>query len=124
MQPTTMRSTGVSKPLPAAWDMIRNASRPMAAQASQICQGWRQGTGITVQWKNLFWSVLSLAFFALTLKPLGVVVSTFLTCLLALVPSTMTLRTRLTVCAVVSVITVLIFPIALQMILPIWPWSL
>ena len=85
---------------------------------------WRQGTGITVQWKNLFWSVLSLAFFALTLKPLGVVVSTFLTCLLALVPSTMTLRTRLTVCAVVSVITVLIFPIALQMILPIWPWSL
>lgn len=85
---------------------------------------WRQGTGITVQWKNLLWCVASLAVFALTLKPLGVVVSTFLACLLALVPSTMTLRTRLTVCAVVSVITVLIFPVALQMILPIWPWSL
>ena len=85
---------------------------------------WRQGTGITVQWKNLLWCVASLAVFALTLKPLGVVVSTFLTCVLALVPSRMTLRTRLTVCAVVSVITVLIFPVALQMILPIWPWSL
>lgn len=85
---------------------------------------WRQGSGITVQWKNLLWCVASLAVFALTLKPLGVVVSTFLTCVLALVPSRMTLRTRLTVCAVVSVITVLIFPVALQMILPIWPWSL
>lgn len=85
---------------------------------------WRQGSGITVQWKNLLWCVASLAVFALTLKPLGVVVSTFLACVLALVPSRMTLRTRLTVCAVVSVITVLIFPVALQMILPIWPWSL
>lgn len=85
---------------------------------------WRRGTTVTVQWSNLFWCVLSLLVFAFTLRLLGVVVSSFLAALLSLVPSAMRLRTRLTVCAVVALLTTLIFPFALQKILPIWPWSL
>ena len=85
---------------------------------------WRQGTGITVQWKNLIWCVASLLAFAVTLRTLGVVVAAFVASLLALVPSAMGLRTRLIVCGVVTLLTVLIFPLGLQMILPIWPWSL
>ena len=67
---------------------------------------------------------MSLLAFAITLRVLGVVVASFLAALLSLVPSAMGLRTRLAVCAVVSLLTTLIFPIGLQMILPIWPWSL
>lgn len=84
---------------------------------------WRSGTGIAVQWNNLLWCIASLLAFAFTLHALGVVLSSFLAALLALVPSAMALRTRLTVCAVVAVLTTLIFPIGLQMILPLWPWS-
>ncbi|KAF1020719.1 MAG: hypothetical protein GAK30_02322 [Paracidovorax wautersii] len=85
---------------------------------------FRQGGRIVVQWKNLFWSVISIAFFALALKWLGLVAATFLTCLLALVPSAMPLKTRLLVCASITVLTVLIFSVGLRMILPTWPWSL
>jgi hypothetical protein len=84
---------------------------------------WRRGTGITVQWNNLLWCVAALLAFAWTLQPLGVVLAAFFAALLSLVPSAMALRTRLTVCAVVAVLTTLIFPIGLQMILPLWPWS-
>lgn len=84
---------------------------------------WRKGAGVTVQWANLGWTIASLLVFAVTLQRFGVVVASFLAALLALVPSAMTLRTRLTVCAVVALLTTLIFPLALQMILPIWPWS-
>lgn len=84
---------------------------------------WRPGTAIQVQWRNLFWCVAALVSFAFTLHVLGVVLAAFLSALLALVPSAMVLRTRLTVCAVVAVLTTLIFPVGLQMILPLWPWS-
>lgn len=84
---------------------------------------WRRGTGVTVQWSNLLWCIASLLLFAVTLQPLGVIAASFLASLLALVPSAMPMRTRLTVCAVVTVLTTLIFPIALQMMLPLWPWS-
>ncbi|KQP22646.1 tripartite tricarboxylate transporter TctB family protein [Pseudorhodoferax sp. Leaf267] len=84
---------------------------------------WRQGAGVTVQWRNLVWCIGSLLLFAWTLQPLGVIAASFLAGLLALVPSAMALRTRLTVCAVVAVLTTLIFPMALQMQLPIWPWN-
>ena len=84
---------------------------------------WRRGTGITVQWSNLLWCIASLLLFALTLQPLGVIAASFLASLLALVPSAMPLRTRLIVCTVVAILTTLIFPVALQMMLPLWPWS-
>jgi hypothetical protein len=76
-----------------------------------------------VQWNNLLWCIAALLAFAFTLHPLGVVLSSFFAALLSLVPSTMVLRTRLTVCAVVALLTTLIFPVGLQMILPLWPWS-
>lgn len=85
---------------------------------------WRRGGPITVQWSNLFWCVLSLVAFALALRTLGVVLASFLAALISLMPSAMRLRTRLTVCAVVALLTTLIFPIGLQMILPLWPWSI
>lgn len=84
---------------------------------------WRKGTALVIQWSNLFWCVLSLLSFAATLYSLGVVVASFVASLLALVPSKMPLLTRMIVCAVVALLTTLIFPIALQMMLPIWPWS-
>ncbi|WP_066271849.1 tripartite tricarboxylate transporter TctB family protein [Hydrogenophaga palleronii] len=85
---------------------------------------WRRGNAISVQWGNLFWCSLSLIVFALGLRFLGVALATFVAALLSLVPSSMNLRTRLTVCVVVSILTVAIFPFGLQMILPIWPWSI
>eukprot|EP01036_Dinobryon_divergens_P041858 gene41858-55523_t len=83
---------------------------------------WRRGAAVTVQWGNLGWTIASLLVFAWTLPRVGVVVASALAALLALVPSVMSLRTRLIVCAVVAVLTTLIFPLALQMSLPIWPW--
>jgi hypothetical protein len=84
---------------------------------------WRRGSAISVQWSNLFWCVLSLVFFAFALRILGVVATSFVAALISLVPSAMPLRTRLLVCAVVALLTTLIFPIGLQMLLPLWPWS-
>ncbi|THU02494.1 tripartite tricarboxylate transporter TctB family protein [Lampropedia puyangensis] len=85
---------------------------------------WRKGSAVVVQWGNLFWSVLAIVIFAAALYPLGVVIASFVAALLSLVPSKMALRTRMCVCAVVALLTTLIFPISLQMVLPIWPWSL
>lgn len=85
---------------------------------------WRKGTPVQVQWGNLFWCVAAIVLFAVALYPLGVVVASFLASLISLVPSAMSLRTRLSVCAGVAVLTTVIFPVGLQMVLPIWPWSL
>lgn len=84
---------------------------------------WRRGSPITVQWSNLFWCVLSIVVFGAALYPLGVVAASFIAALLSLVPSSMRLHTRMIVCGVVALLTTLIFPMALQMVLPIWPWS-
>lgn len=84
---------------------------------------WRRGARISVQWNNLLWCIVSLLVFAFSLQTLGLVIASFVTALVSLVPSAMTLRTRLAVCAVVTLLTVLIFAIGLQMILPLWPWN-
>ncbi|ROR26491.1 tripartite tricarboxylate transporter TctB family protein [Comamonas sp. BIGb0124] len=85
---------------------------------------WRQGSPIVVQWRNLFWSVASVVLFAVSLRLLGMALATFVSCLLALVPVTMPLKTRFILSAVISGLTVLIFAVGLRMILPVWPWSL
>ncbi len=84
---------------------------------------WRRGQAIEVQWKNLGWSIFALVFFAAALHRLGLVPASFVACVLALAPSAMRLRTRLVVCAAVALLTFLIFPVGLQMALPLWPWS-
>lgn len=85
---------------------------------------WRQGTPIVVQWKNLAFSVASLLVFAALLRTGGIILAAFTASLVALVPARMRLRTRFTVSAVVALITVLIFVVGLQMVLPTWPWSI
>lgn len=85
---------------------------------------FRRGEKIEVQWNNLLWCTVCLIAFAVTLHWLGVVVASFIAALIALIPSAMPLRTRLTVCVIVAAITTLIFPVGLKMILPLWPWSL
>lgn len=84
---------------------------------------WRRGSRIAVDWDSLFWCVLALLVFAFTLHTLGVVLAAFLTALVSLAPTALAWRTRFAVSAVVALLTTLIFPIGLQMILPIWPWS-
>lgn len=85
---------------------------------------WRQGSPVVVQWKNLACSVASLVVFATLLRSGGVILASFTACLVALVPARMPLRRRFYISAVVSAITVLIFVLGLQMILPTWPWSM
>ncbi len=85
---------------------------------------WRRGTPVSMEWSCLFWCVLSLVAFALTLRTLGVVLASFIAALLALGPARMAWRTRLVICVVVALLTTLIFPIGLRMILPLWPWNI
>lgn len=82
---------------------------------------WRRGSAIAVDWKSLLWSVLSLLVFAATLLHLGVALSSLVSAMVALMPSQLGWRSRLIVSAVVALLTTLIFPIGLQMLLPIWP---
>lgn len=82
---------------------------------------WRRGTAIAFDGKSLFWAVLSLLVFAAALLHLGVILSSFASALVALMPSALRWRSRLLVSAVVALLTTLIFPIGLQMMLPIWP---
>ena len=84
---------------------------------------WRRGEAIVVQWSNLFWSVLGVVAFAAMLKAAGVVVASFATCLITLVPTRMALRLRLLVSAVIAGLTTLMFVVGLRMALPIWPWQ-
>jgi hypothetical protein len=76
-----------------------------------------------VQWSNLIWSVLGVVAFAAMLKAVGVVVASFATCLITLMPARMALRLRLLVSAVIAGLTTLTFVIGLRMTLPIWPWQ-
>ncbi len=82
---------------------------------------WARGTTIKVEWSSLFWSIASLITLALTLYTVGVALATFIASLIALVPTKMTMRTRIIVSVSVSALTTVIFPMALQMQLPLWP---
>jgi len=84
---------------------------------------WRRGEAVVVQWSNLFWSVLGVVAFAALLKGVGVVVASFATCLITLVPARMALRLRLFVSVVITGLTTLVFVVGLRMTLPIWPWQ-
>lgn len=84
---------------------------------------WRQGDAVRVQWKNLFWSVACLIVFAAALRPLGVVLAAFFASLVALVPTSMRLSTRLVLCAIIGGLTALIFLVGLRMTLPMWPFG-
>lgn len=85
---------------------------------------FRRGHPVTVQWKTFALVMASLVVFALTLKVLGLILSTMLTVVLAsLADNDTRWKGRLMVATGVALITYLVFGLGLSMVLPIWPWS-
>jgi len=85
---------------------------------------FRRGHAVTVQWKTFALVMASLVVFALTLKVLGLILSTMLTVVLAsLADNDTRWKGRLIVAVGVALITYLVFGLGLSMVLPIWPWS-
>ena len=83
---------------------------------------WRQGKPIKVQWLNLATATASIVLFAALLQPLGVLIASFCASLVALVPARISVRQKMLVSASVSVVTVLIFVVGLQMTVRTLPW--
>jgi len=83
---------------------------------------WRQGKPIKVQWLNLATATASIVLFAALLQPLGVLIASLCASLVALVPARISVRQKLLVSASVSVVTVLIFVVGLQMTVRTLPW--
>lgn len=80
--------------------------------------------GDTVRWKVLVIIIGSVVFFALTLKPLGLILSTALAVFIStLADPDITWKTRAQVSAGVAAITWAVFSFGLSMVLPTWPWS-
>lgn len=83
---------------------------------------WRQGKPIKVQWLNLATATASIVLFAALLQPLGVLIASLCASLVALVPARISVRQKMLVSASVSVVTVLIFVVGLQMTVRTLPW--
>jgi hypothetical protein len=80
--------------------------------------------GDSVRWKVLLIITASVVFFALTLKPLGVLFSTAIAVLIStLADPAISWKTRGKVSAGVAALTWLVFVFGLNMVLPTWPWS-
>lgn len=84
---------------------------------------FREGTRIKIEWKSLFWVMLSIIVFAVFLNLLGLVITSILTVLASSMASDLTWRGRLILSVSVAVITYVIFGFGLGMLIPIWPWS-
>ncbi|WP_334135921.1 tripartite tricarboxylate transporter TctB family protein [Tepidimonas sp.] len=84
----------------------------------------RPGVRITVAWRTLACITGALVLFGGLLKPLGLVAATVLAVLLAsLADRSIRWRTRLIAAAVIAALCWLVFIAALNMVLPVWPWS-
>ncbi len=85
----------------------------------------RTAEPLDVQWKNALFVLGAIVLFAFTLKPLGLVLSTFAAAFVAtLADKAITWRGRLLVSAGVAAVTVAIFIGGLSMVLPLWPAGL
>ncbi len=84
---------------------------------------FREGTRIRIEWKSLFWVMLSIIVFAVFLNLLGLVITSILTVFASSMASDLTWRGRLILSVSVAVITYVIFGFGLGMLIPIWPWS-
>ncbi len=86
---------------------------------------FRGGPAIQLAWKSFITVVLSIVLFAFALKPLGLLLATSLSVLVAsLADHDIRWKGRLAVAAGVSLVTYVIFILGLSMVLPVWPWSL
>ena len=84
---------------------------------------FREGTRIKIEWKSLFWVMLSIVVFAVFLDRLGLVITSISTVLASSMASDLTWRGRFILSGSVAVITYVIFGFGLGMLIPIWPWS-
>ncbi len=85
---------------------------------------FRHGTPAEVRGKNALFVIVSIIVFAITLKPLGLVLSTFVAAFVStLAAEDITWRGRLIVSAGVAAVTAGIFVGGLGMILPLWPFA-
>ncbi len=84
----------------------------------------RSAEPLQPQWRNLLFVLGAIVLFAFTLKPLGIVLATFLAALVSsLAEQDFSWRGRVLVSVGVAAVTVAIFIGGLSMVLPIWPWS-
>lgn len=82
----------------------------------------REGPPIEMRLRPLIFIVAALLFFAVALRPLGLILTTAGTTLLAsLASELLSWRGRLSLMAVVAALAWLIFAWALRMTLPLWP---
>ncbi|MGR2737456.1 tripartite tricarboxylate transporter TctB family protein [Billgrantia sp. Q4P2] len=83
---------------------------------------FRTGTPITVNWRSYLLVIGSLLFYALTLRTLGLLLSTGMTVLLSSMASpVLALKGRLVLVLCVVGVTYLVFMLGLNMRLPLWP---
>lgn len=85
---------------------------------------YRAGPKADIRWKSLATVIASIALFGFTLKPLGMLLATFLAAFTAsLADDDITWVGRVAMSAGVAVITAAIFVGGLGMVLPVWPFQ-
>lgn len=82
---------------------------------------FQTGESIRLQLKNLFFVITSLLVFAFGLETLGMVLTTFLTIILATLATTVSWKFRIGLSLGGSLLTYLVFIVALKMLVPVWP---
>ncbi|TNF58319.1 MAG: tripartite tricarboxylate transporter TctB family protein [Burkholderiales bacterium] len=86
---------------------------------------FRRGEAIHVEWRTAALVLGSIVVFALTLKVIGLILSTVLAVLISSLADRETRwKGRLVTAVGVAAITYLVFSMGLGMVLPVWPWSL
>lgn len=81
------------------------------------------GASIKVEWKSLFWVILSILTFALLLNTIGLVGTVASTVLVSSMASNLSWLHRSILSVCISAISYAIFVFGLGMLIPTWPWS-
>jgi hypothetical protein len=85
---------------------------------------FRKGPPVKIQLGNFLFVMAALLLFAFSLRSLGMVAATFLASFVAsLADRDITWKGRVLMSAGVTVLTVLVFSVGLNMVLPLWWWN-
>ncbi|MFN3296914.1 tripartite tricarboxylate transporter TctB family protein [Caldimonas sp.] len=85
---------------------------------------FRKGPPVKIQLGNFLFVMAALLLFAFSLRSLGMVAATFLASFVAsLADRDITWKGRALMSAGVTVLTVLVFSVGLNMVLPLWWWN-